>query len=206
MNVRLRRLQSKDSKGMLEWMHAMEMTRYFRKDMLTKTEKDVLEFIEQADIIPSNGKSVHYAVVEKSDEYLGTISLKSINMDDRNAEYAIGLRKAAQGRGVGYAATKEMLNIAFNKLGLEKVYLNVLSENKRAIRLYEKCGFVLEGEFRNHLYMREQYQNLRWYAMLKKEYRSSEYMCGGDRYLIAYTYSLLKQYAERRRLYKCVFV
>lgn len=178
MTVRLRQLQSKDHIGMLEWMHDLDMVRYFRTDMLTKTEKDVLEFINQADIVPLNGRSVHYAIVEEEDEYLGTISLKSINLKDRNAEYAISLRRSAQGRKVAYAATKELLDIAFNKFDLERIYLNVLSENKRAIRLYEKCGFVLEGEFRNHLCLRGRYQNLRWYAMLKKEYQNAK-MCGG---------------------------
>lgn len=179
MTVRLRQLQSKDCTGMLEWMHDMELVRFFHGDMLAKTEKDVLEFINQADIVPLNGRSVHYAIVEEEDEYLGTISLKSINLEDRNAEYAISLRRAAQGRNVAYAATKELLNIAFNKFELERVYLNVLSENKRAIRLYEKCGFALEGEFRNHMCLRGQYQNLRWYAMLRNEYRKSKMCVGG---------------------------
>lgn len=179
MTVRLRRLQRKDCMGMIEWMHDIEISRCFRDDMLDKTEEDVLNFIEQSGIIPLNEKSVHYAIVEESDEYLGTISLKAINLKDRNAEYAISLRRGAQGRGVGYAATRELLDMAFNQFSLEKVYLNVLSDNKRAIRLYEKCGFVLEGEFRNHLYLREQYQSLRWYAMLKKEYQGLYCVCGG---------------------------
>lgn len=201
MTVRLRQLQSKDCIGMLEWMHDIDMVRYFRADMLTKTKKDVLEFINQADVVPLNGRSVHYAIVEEADEYLGTISLKSINLKDRNAEYAISLRKAAQGRSVAYAATKELLNIAFNQFNLERVYLNVLSENKRAIRLYEKCGFALEGEFRNHLCLGGQYQNLRWYAMLKKEYQESKiYICVGGGYKSQpdAIYSLLEQCAERR--------
>lgn len=178
MTVQIRRLQPKDCKGMLEWMHDREIAQNFRADMMNKTEKNVLEFIEQADIIPVNGKSIHYAIVEETDEYLGTISLKAINLEDKNAEYAISLRKAAQGKGVGYLATKELLDLAFNTFNLEKVYLNVLANNEWAIHLYEKCGFVLEGEFRNHLYLRKQYQNLRWYAMLKEEYQKRD-MSGG---------------------------
>lgn len=95
MTVRLRRLQRKDCMGMIEWMHDTEVSRYFRDDMSNKTEEDVLKFIEQADIAPLNGRSVHYAVVEETDEYLGTISLKAINLRDRNAEYAISLRRGA---------------------------------------------------------------------------------------------------------------
>lgn len=185
MAVQIRRLQPKDCKGMLEWMHDREIAQNFHADMMNKTEKNVLEFIEQADIIPVNGKSIHYAIVDETDEYLGTISLKAINLEDKNAEYAISLRKAAQNKGVGYLATKELLDLAFNIFNLEKVYLNVLVHNEGAIHLYEKCGFVLEGEFRNHLYLRGQYQNLRWYAMLKEEYQKMKYSGGGgNSYLI----------------------
>lgn len=170
MRMELRRLEEKDAEGMLEWMHDIEISQHFRDDMLSKTKEDVLEFIRRADIVPRNGTNLHYAVVGEKDEYLGTISLKAINWRDRNAEYAISLRRIAQGKGVGYTATVKILDIAFNELGLEKIYLNVLSGNSRAIRLYEKCGFILEGEFRNHLYLREQYQNLRWYGMLREDY------------------------------------
>lgn len=177
--MKLRRLDEKDALGMLEWMHDIEISQQFRDDMLSKTKDDVLEFIRQADIVSSDRRSLHYAVAGEIDEYLGTVSLKEIDQQNRNAEYAISLRRMAQGKGVGYIATKEILEIAFHELGLEKVYLNVLSENQRAIRLYEKCGFIFEGEFRNHLFLREQYQNLRWYAMLRKEYQKLKYIGRG---------------------------
>lgn len=189
--MKLRRLEEKDAAGMLEWMHDIEISRQFCVDMLSRTQEDVLEFIRRADIIPLDGESIHYAIAGEMDEYFGTISLKSINRQDQNAEYAISLRRMAQGRGVGSAATEELLDIAFNELGLERVYLNVLSGNQRAIQLYEKCGFILEGEFRNHLYLRGQYQNLRWYGMLRKEYQMLKYKRGGGISSPEYTYSFL---------------
>lgn len=171
MALRLRRLQREDCEGMLEWMHDIETAEYFRADMLNKTEADILEFIEQSDLVLTDGKSIHYAIAGDKNEYLGTISLKKINLRDRNAEYAISLRKMMRGKGVGYIATKEILRLAFDEFDLEKVYLNVLTDNERAIRLYEKCGFAFEGEFRNHLFLGKHYRNLRWYAMLKEDYQ-----------------------------------
>lgn len=170
MNIRLRTLERKDCDGMIEWMHDEEIARSFQKNMKDKTRADVLNFIASAKSIPLDGEDMHYAIVDEADEYLGTISLKSINLKDGNAEYAISTRKKVWGKGVAQKATKELLNIAFKELNLEKVYLNVLSDNVRAIRLYEKCGFQPEGEFRNHLYLEGKYKNLKWYAILRKEY------------------------------------
>lgn len=170
--MKIRKLELKDAEGMLEWMHNPEIQKCFRFNTENKTLEDVSEFIQTAEIRPMDGRSVHLAVVDDTDEYLGTISLKEIDIVAKNAEYAISLRKCAQGKGVGSAATKEILKMAFEEFGLERVYLNVLADNKVAIQLYEKIGFVYEGQFRNHLFLRGEYKTLKWYSMLKDEYKA----------------------------------
>lgn len=168
--MRLRGLKEKDVNGMLEWMLDPEIQKYFRVDMTDKKEIDALEFINSASIGIGEGQSIHYAITDETDEYLGTISLKDIDLTARNAEYAISLRKKAQGKGIATEATDKILRLAFYEFKLERVYLNVLSENERAIRLYEKCGFVYEGEFRKHLFLKGEFKTLRWYSILKEEY------------------------------------
>lgn len=170
--MNLRKLEKKDAEGMLEWMHDKEIQKCFRASMVNKTREDVLNFIESASIIPEDGQDVHYAVVDDEDIYLGTISLKNICFNDGNAEYAISLRSSAQGKGIGRQATHMLLKKAFEEIGLQRIYLNVLSENKHAISMYEKCGFIYEGEFRKHLFLRDKYYDLKWYAILKEDYES----------------------------------
>ena len=170
--MNLRKLELKDAIGMLEWMHDAEIQKCFRFNTEDKNLDDVIKFIQSAEIRPINGKSVHFAIVDERDEYLGTISLKEIDAVAKNAEYAISLRKCAQGKGVGTRATREILRIAFEEFALEKVYLNVLADNETAIRLYEKIGFIYEGQFRNHLFLRGEYKSLRWYSMLRDEYQA----------------------------------
>ncbi|HEU5318457.1 MAG TPA: GNAT family protein [Chloroflexota bacterium] len=49
------------------------------------------------------------------------------------------------GRGLGTGAVRLVLGHAFNTLGLHRVELQVHGYNHRAIRAYEKSGFVREG-------------------------------------------------------------
>jgi diamine N-acetyltransferase len=171
----LRRLQLKDSLFMLEWMHDKDIQKGFRRPMLSMKEEDVNKFIEDANIQVDEGCSLHFAIVDdNSDEYLGTISLKEINLINKNAEYAISLRKKAQGKGIAFKATQELLIKAFDEYGLERVYLNVFSDNTKAIRLYEKSGFLYEGEFRNHLMVNGEIKSLKWYGILKNEFKAIE--------------------------------
>ena len=151
-------------------MHDPDIQKYFRFDMINSTREDVIGFIHRSHIDVVEGESIHYAITDDLDEYLGTISLKDLDLMARNAEYAISLRKKAQGRGIAIEATNEILKRAFLEFEMERIYLNVLSENRRAIQLYEKCGFVYEGEFRKHLFLKGEYKTLKWYSMLKEEY------------------------------------
>lgn len=169
----LRKLKEKDVEGMLEWMHDPVIQKSFRFNTENKKKEDVLNFIRKAEVEPIDGKSIHFAIVDENDEYLGTISLKNVDLTSQNAEFAISLRQKAQGKGIGTKATKELLNLAFNKFGLERVYLNVLSENEKAIHLYEKCGFIYEGEFRKHLFLRGEYRSLKWYSLLREEFENN---------------------------------
>ena len=166
----LRPLEEKDVEGMLEWMNDPDIQKCFRFLAQDKTREDVLDFIREAEINPVNGKSIHYAIADDNNEYLGTISLKNVDLKSMNAEYAISLRKCAQGKGIAAWATKEILKKAFEEFHLQRVYLNVLSDNEKAIRLYEKCGFVYEGAFRRHLLLRGELKTLKWYSILDSEY------------------------------------
>lgn len=168
--IYLRELDLKDAAGMLEWMHDPDIQQNFQNDMSVKTLTDVKNFIENAQYSMDDGCSLHFAIANEQDEYMGTISLKDISLRDKRAEYAISLRKCAQGRGIAMDATHQLLTLSFRDWKLEKIYLNVLSENTRAIHLYEKCGFIYEGTFRKHICLKGEFKTLKWYSILKEEY------------------------------------
>lgn len=168
--MRLRPLEAKDAGGMLEWMRDPDIQKNFRFSTQNKSYDDVLSFIDAAVTSPIDGKSIHYAITDDNDEYLGTISLKNVDLQCMSAEYAISMRKCAQGQGIATWATKRILQIAFEEFHFQRVYLNVLSDNERAIRFYERCGFVYEGAFRRHLFLKGEFKTLKWYSILDNEY------------------------------------
>ena len=160
--IRLRSLLLKDIPGMLEWMHDENVIRFFRFDSRGYGEAEARSFIENAG---SDRQNLHFAIVNEADEYQGTISLKNMDLENRNAEYAICLRSSAMGRGTAKEATDLLLSRAFDELGLHKVYLNVLAANKRAIHFYEKYGFRYEGVLKEQVFHRGVYQDLLYYAV-----------------------------------------
>lgn len=168
----LRELQEKDAEKMLEWMHDPESQKGFQKNMMGMTLEQAVFFCRQAsqDATKEHRQNMHLAVVDNRDEYLGTISLKNINRECRTAEMAVSMRKKARGFGIAMQAAGLLLHKAFVEMGLHRIYLTVLANNVVAIKFYEKCGFVYEGEMREHLFIDGQYISWKLYGMLEDEY------------------------------------
>lgn len=165
MEIRLRELQKKDAVGMLEWMTDSQIACFFRFNALNMTIEKCEKFIE---LSKKDITCRHYAIVDNQDEYLGTISLKEIDFEKGSAEYAISTRKCVHGTGVAMQATKKIIKIAFEELELNRIYLNVLTDNKRANAFYKKAGFKFEKKEENALIIKNVLKSLNWYAMSKE--------------------------------------
>lgn len=164
-NFRLRPLEERDAAGMLEWMTDPAIACFFRFDAASMTLDRCKAFIAGAG---DQKNCRHFAIAGENDEYLGTISLKDIK--DGSAEYAISTRACAHGTGAAMAATRQILDIAFDELGLNRVYLNVLAENGRANAFYRKAGFRFTYTEENALKIRGENKNLNWYEIERNDY------------------------------------
>lgn len=163
--MKLRKLQLKDAELMLEWMHSKNVVEMLAQNFENKTIEDCKQFIMNAN--EDESTFLHRAICNDEDEYLGTVSLKHINMQDKNAEYAISMRETAMGTGASLYGTQEIVNYAFQELHLEKVYLNVITENVRAKKFYAKAGFQYEGIAKKHIMIQGKLRDLEWYAIYK---------------------------------------
>lgn len=83
--------------------------------------------------------------------FLGEAVINDFDPHNESASYRIWLGPAHFGRGYGTEATGLVVNYAFDRIGLHRLELEVFDFNPRARRVYEKCGFVLEGTMRDAL-------------------------------------------------------
>jgi RimJ/RimL family protein N-acetyltransferase len=107
-------------------------------------------------------------------ELIGTCQLHSIHPVHRSAELQIRIGTTDyRGKGYGTEATRRLLDIAFRDLNLNRVYLQVFSTNKSAIRIYEKAGFSLEGTLRQAAFIDGKYLDILVMGLLKDDYGTS---------------------------------
>lgn len=85
-------------------------------------------------------------IIEYQGRAIGNLMLDNFVEADRRASLIIGiLNPDALGKGLGTEAIRAIAEFAFDTLGLHKLSTRVLAFNTRAIRAYERVGFVREG-------------------------------------------------------------
>jgi RimJ/RimL family protein N-acetyltransferase len=91
-----------------------------------------------------------WAVVRLEDgAHIGEVVLNDLDGPNESMNLRIALSGDARGRGYGTEAVQAVLDHAFDALGLHRVSLDVFSFNPGAQRVYEKCGFLVEGRQRH---------------------------------------------------------
>ena len=163
----LRELKNKDASMMAEALNDASVNRYMNIGEKATSVETCIDFINNSN---KDEHNKHCAIANENDSWVGTISLKNIDLKVGQAEYAIITATCVHGKGYAYQATMELLNYAFNELKLNRVYLNVVDQNERANKFYNKCGFSLEGTFRNSILVKGQVYNLNWYSLLREDF------------------------------------
>jgi putative acetyltransferase len=91
---------------------------------------------------------------------IGTTSLRfnSQKALKHKAELGLTIHDDYQNMGIGSALLKHIINVAKTKK-LKKIHLNVSAENDRAIHLYKKVGFTIEGPLNKESFVNGRYRD-----------------------------------------------
>ena len=85
-----------------------------------------------------------FSMIEKNTgEFIGNIEIMSIN--NNIGEIGIAITTNKQNKHYGTESIKKIIEYGYNELNLDGFELNVYSTNPRAIRCYEKVGFINIG-------------------------------------------------------------
>ena len=108
--------------------------------------------------------------------YIGHIRLTISSDEDRRARLALGIYdRRFWSHGYGTEAMRLILRYGFDDAGLHRIDLRVLEYNRRAIRAYEKCGFVREGVERESAWIDGGWYSDVMMGILEGEYRSQRW-------------------------------
>ena len=88
--------------------------------------------------------------IEVDGAVVGEVLLLDLDAENRACGMRLWLARERD-RGIGTRALRLVLDHAFGTVGLHRVGLEVYAHNPRAVHVYRKLGFVLEGTLREAL-------------------------------------------------------
>jgi RimJ/RimL family protein N-acetyltransferase len=166
--IGLRAVEESDAQAYARWLDDEMVTTYLEMGLRPVRRKDAAAFLELA----NSDDAVVFAIDDlEGGRVVGTCGLYLIQWACRRAQFNILIgERAAWDKGFGTEAARLCLDYAFDKLNLNSVQLGVNAENERALRSYEKVGYVREGVRREFIYRNGRYYDMVVMSVLRKEY------------------------------------
>jgi|TARA_B110000196_G_C20987011_1_gene586256 ribosomal-protein-alanine N-acetyltransferase len=142
-NCDLRIITKKDiSDSYVRWMNDYEVTKYTEQRHHPHTREDIEVFIENK----FNSKSDLLFGIFIDKKHIGNIKLGPIKWEHLSSEISFFIGdKNFLGKGIMSATVNKIINFAFQELGLKKINAGYYEKNTASAKLFEKCGFNIEG-------------------------------------------------------------
>lgn len=88
-----------------------------------------------------------FAVINEDYRTIGLVNIKNIKKILKIANLGIVFDRRYTNCGYGTTALLALLKYYFETMKMRSLYLDVAVHNKRAIKIYEKCGFVIVKKY-----------------------------------------------------------
>lgn len=153
-NVRLRPLERED----LRFVHLLDNNANVMRYWFEEPYETYAELASLYDEHIHDQRERRF-VVEHAGRAAGIVELVEIDYVHRRAEFQIIIAPDHQGQGIASRATRLAIEYGFGVLNLYKIVLIVDKENRKALHIYKKLGFEVEGEHRHEFFVNGQYRD-----------------------------------------------
>lgn len=137
----LRPIYRTDAAQLLDVKNNKEASQWLENDPPVFSLDDISKWIE----FHHNKESNFILAIEdtQSRKVIGHVGLYDIDPENGNCNFGIliGLPQY-WGKGIGRSCTQAMIEIAWKTPGIHRIILHVLSNNERAIEMYQSLGFI----------------------------------------------------------------
>ena len=168
--IRLRHIEREDLPHFVAWLNDPEV-RYGLAMYLPLSQVEEEHWFEN---VQKRERDEQPLVIEvKSQDgwtMIGNSGFFNIDWRNRDAELGIVIGdKTYWNKGYGTEVMRLLLHHGFTTLNLHRIFLRVFAENPRAIRAYEKAGFVHEGRMRQAEFRDGKYLDVLFMSVLRPE-------------------------------------
>jgi RimJ/RimL family protein N-acetyltransferase len=170
--VTLRALRLDDAESLLTMLTTEEVTRFVSPPPTTL--EGFRRFIQWTHQEQAAGRYVCFAVVPHGmDTAVGIFQVRSLEPGFRTAEWGFILGSAFWGTGMFIDGAREIVDFAFETLGVHRLEARAAVRNGRGNGALRKLGAVQEGVLRRSFLRRGEYLDQVLWAILDDEWRQA---------------------------------
>ncbi len=167
----LRPYRKSDANDLAEKINHKDIARYTTNIPYPYSLEDAKKFIKSLQEKAKKKQPCCFGIfLRENKEFIGGIGIHNINFKNKNAETGYWLNKDYRGNGYAKEALELVLDYAFKKLKLRRVYAKVMTPNKPSYKLLEKVGFKKEGTLRKEIEKNKKTLDVYIYGLLKEEF------------------------------------
>jgi len=134
--IALRDVSKTDENIYAEWQNDPELAAYLSR--LSPNNCSVGDY---------DASKICWFIIEEDACDIGSVWLEKDTKESEAVTLGIFISgEQYRGKGIGNYVIKEAIRISKQRIPFTSVKLNVRKSNLRAIRCYEKCGFIILGE------------------------------------------------------------
>lgn len=149
-NIVLRQWQEGDEYDLVKYANNESVSKYLMDSFpFPYTHADAKQWI----CFAKQGIDACNLAIVLEGEVIGGIGVKKqIDVYRKSAELGFWLGEKHWNKGIMTIAVRQMIEIAFEKLNIIRLFANVFSDNKASASVLEKAGFELEGTLKSAIY------------------------------------------------------
>jgi len=159
MEILIEKLQAKDASEMLDYLKIVggeSDNLSFGLEGLPFTVEQEREYIQSV----CDSQKILMLVAKKDGKIIGDCSISGLaRRFSHRGNLGMAVLKSYWNCGIGSALLEKALSIAKTELKLEVISLEVRSDNKLAIHVYEKFGFQYMGTYEKYFKIDDSYFN-----------------------------------------------
>lgn len=164
MSIELKPLNLKDVGQIMTWVNDPEVVKNLQHFNRKFTSRDEVDYVKK--ILVSKNDFIFS--IYNDDQYIGQCGIHGIAWENKLGRLSLVIKKEFWNKGYAQKVLPILIDHAFKKLELHKVYLMHWQENKKADHLYKKVGFKKEGVLKEEYYWHGKYYDMVRMAIINR--------------------------------------
>jgi len=140
------------------------------KDSFFLNNSTLMASTDDLAILISSLNHQFYMIYDRSDKPLGVLLLSNIHNPRQIAEIGLTMQPSKNNTKLLGDALETVLTNTFSKTKLNKIYCHCLTHEQELKKILLDYMFKKEGQFKEHLYFNDQYNDQEIFGLSKEDY------------------------------------